>query len=310
MPTSRRSFLFGSRSAPSSWGQFCARLARTAQGQTSWDVDETIKIARLVPSRDKDVWHALALCKEYGVQIWLDGPPLRSPQHEQAILLVEPGSAWARLESTNAHLPHQDVWRVDAGCTVAQLQTSGFDWLRQVDPAWSIARWLASELASVWTPGEGSDSHVLQASVLLADGTTAVLGEFGTKAKRPLQSISVQKMVPHLFELSRSPIAQAMMACSRWPAPYRLDALTPRSTDDVNLARILTGHGGSLVWLWAVWLVRDTELARRSVAHQPVHQSLDSDALDAFNRQVKQAFDPSNVFAPIRPTKGLESGSL
>ena len=309
MATSRRSFLFGRRAAPSSWGQFCARLARTTQGQTSWDEDEHVKIARLIPGRDSDVWHAQALCKEYGVQLWLDDLALGSAENEQGILQVEPGSAWARCEQSNDELPQQNVWRVDAGCTVAQLQENGFKWLQQVDPAWTVARWLASDMAAGWAPGDGQASPVMQASVLLADGTTAVLGEFGTRAQRPLQSITVQKMIPKLFELSRAPIAQAMRACQQWPSQFRLDALAPLLADDVNLARILTGHGGSLVWLWTLWLVRDLAVAGCPVNSQRDVLTLEKDAVYALDHQVKQAFDPFNLFAPIRPTKGLESAS-
>jgi len=61
--------------------------------------------------------------------------------------------------------------------------------------------------------------------------------------------------------------------------------------------------------LWTLWLVRDLAVAGCPVNSQRDVLTLEKDAVYALDHQVKQAFDPFNLFAPIRPTKGLESAS-
>ena len=300
MPTSRRNFLFGRRTPPSRWGRFCTRLARSTQGKTTWDTDEYVKVARLVPASQNDVWHAHALCREYGVQLWLDGLAQGPATPSSPILWVEPGTAWASLAVAKEFEPDMDVWRVDGGCRIAQLQAAGFDWMGSIDPAWSVARWLASDLSSRWPLGRGDCSHLMQAAVMMADGSTAILGVFGVNARQPLKNPTVQKMVPKLFELSRCPIAQTMTSAGQWASRYRLDALNSEQANGVNLARILTGHEGTLAWVWTIWLTRTARVVTPLSLNNAFDPRLCNEAVTVFDQQVKQAFDPLGSFAPTR----------
>ena len=72
-PTSRRAFLLGRRTPPSEWGKFCARLSRTCAGRVRWEDAHGQQEAWLVPAREAVVLHAHALCREYRVQMALEG---------------------------------------------------------------------------------------------------------------------------------------------------------------------------------------------------------------------------------------------
>jgi len=305
MTTSRRNFLFGRRVPASPWEQFCSRLSRTTRGSVNWESDKNIAVAFLRPSCEKDLLHAHALCREYGVQIWLDGLP-RPIGAQRPALWIESGAAWAQLEPVDET---EQIWRADAGCKIGDLHAKGFDWLADIDPKWSVAMWLASKFSAHWPTSQGEYSGLMKAEVLLADGTTASLGAFGENAKEPLRSLTVQRMVPKLFELSNSPIAQDLIRAERWYGGFRIDSIVSQNSD-VNLARILTGHGGSLVWLLSVSLART--LSRWPAPICSEHTSMPEVSvldLSRFDQQIKDAFDPTGVFAPIRDAKGLESFS-
>jgi hypothetical protein len=78
---------------------------------------------------------------------------------------------------------------------------------------------------------------VERAEVLLADGTVEVLGPFGATAQAPLRSLTLQQLVPKLFELAGSDAAQRCAQATPWPACYRLDALIATATHEPNLAQ-------------------------------------------------------------------------
>ena len=207
-PTSRRAFLMGRRTAATPFEQFCARLERTCLGSVRTEPSIAqlggAPQAWLKPVRQEDVAHARALCQEYRVALRLEGreqPEVRT----QATLWVSPQPAGATLSLVDSST---GVWRADAGCTVAQLQETGiFDGLK-LAPDLTLAQWFA------W-PADGPAAASLnalrlieRAEVLLADGTVEVLGPFGATAQAPLRSLTVQRMVPKLFELASSDSAQ------------------------------------------------------------------------------------------------------
>jgi hypothetical protein len=312
MATSRRNFLFGRKSSASPWGQFCARLARTTQGAFSCHEDLARQVGRLMPAREQDIFHAHALCSEYGVQFWLDGLPTEPPEHKP-ILWVQAGCAWATAEPLAQRDETPEIWRVEAGYGISGLLAHGFDWLQDVNSTWSIAQWLASPQASGWGYGQGATSGIVKVRVLMADGTVADLGPFGAQATEPLQSITVQKLVPKLFELTHTDIARACSSHLSWPGRLRLDALTPLASQEINLSHLLTGHAGSLVWLLCVWLEKTPQAAYTKLGSQSAQTAALSNPqlseLLELDVKIKNAFDPIGLFAPLPAPKGLESDS-
>ena len=300
MVNSRRAFLFGRRTPQTPWGQFCARLSRSCAGQVTWRDDGQAQ-AMLVPSREQDLLHARALCSEFGVRmgLWAESLPAKS---EQPVLWVEPGRAWARALPAE---PTEQAWRVDAGCSMGQLQALGFALARDVDPDWSVAQWMASSLSSRWPISCGSQSGILRAEILMHDGSRESLGPFGASAVEPLRSITMQLMVPGLFQLLQHPSLASLSSGQACVPGYRLDALLEAPSQEINLARLLAGSGGSLAWLLCVWLHRDA--GKRAPTMPPSAVDLDPVAQlekATLNGQVKHLFDPHGIFMPVPFSKG------
>ena len=300
-PNSRRAFLFGRRTPPTAWGQFCSRLARTTEGPVRWNQDAARPQAWLRPRREVDIFHARALCAEYGVCLALEGTALPAEPMPRGVLWAEPGADWAQLS------PVRDPaggWRADAGCLVGALQQAGMVMPEGADSAQSVAGWLASPAAAAWAPGEGWRSGIERVEVLLSDGTTATLGAFGAGARDPLDSLTVQRMVPRLFELAGSEPAAGWARASCWPSRLRLDALNPPHGADVNLAWLLAGHGGCLAWVRAVWFSGKASAAPAAAAPaKPADPGPDPDpdpdalaAARALDEEIKRIVDPRGLF--------------
>ncbi len=294
-PNTRRSFLFGRRTPPTAWGQFCARLARTTEGPAHWNQDAARPQAWLRPRREADIFHARALCAEYGVCLAVAGTAPPVGPMPRGMLWAEPGADWATLS------PGHDGaggWRADGGCLVGALQAAGVASLKGADSAQSVAGWLASPDAATWAPGEGWRSGIERVEVLLSDGTVATLGPFGAGARDPLDSLTLQRMVPRLFELAGSEPAASWSREPRWPAKLRLDVLNPPQGVDVNLAWLLAGHGGRLAWVRAVWFSGKANPAQAADAPTA---AADPEALAAARRldeQIKHIVDPRGLFPP------------
>jgi hypothetical protein len=184
-----------------------------------------------------------------------------------------------------------------------------------------------------------------QAEVLFADGTVEVLGPFGASAQAPLRSLTVQRLVPKLFELAGSESAQRCAQSTPWPGCYRLDALITTATHEPNLAQLLFGHQGRLGWVQALWLKRPGAVAnlQRSAQDTERDNALDREELrgrDAvqdeasahqfevgmtaetegeraplsqlaahLDQELKHILDPLGVFGSNSNLKGLESSS-
>ena len=293
-PTSRRAFLFGRRAPPSEWGKFCARLARTCAGQVRWDDRPGQHQAWLVPARERDILHAHALCREYRVQMALDGIGLGDLPASDVTprLWVESGSAWAQLSCDASGL----IWCAGGGSKLRSLQEAGVQVLSGADPEQTVAQWLASRASAQWPTGQGMLSGIEQVQVMLADGTIAVLGPFGANATSPLRSLTVQKMIPRLFELASSVVAIECVQAERWPVRFRLDALMPADGMDINLAWLFAGHGASLGWVQAVWFRHDVQF-QASVRLEPMDIEVNRrEQYDALARQLKESFDPLGIF--------------
>lgn len=306
---SRRAFLTGRRTSATPWGQFCARLSRTCVGSVSWDQEDQSTQAWLKPARPGDVMHAQALCRELGVQFILLNSEAY-PDPGRPILWVDSRAEWAQLELVDAAV---GLWRADAGVTLWSLHQQGVgifsDTFDATHAHQTLAQWFAS-------PFEGRLMHsgIVQAEVLLADGTLEMLGPFGASGSRPLKSLSLQKKIPSLFELAQSPQAALCAKYENWPLRYRLDGLMPQSGDSLNLAWLFQGHGGSLAWLQALWLQIPTPASMANETLPSLQDAVDpatvrQSALE-LDQSIKQTLDPTGLFGRTLPAKGLESYPL
>jgi len=295
---SRRAFFTGRRPTGSPWETFCARMRRTVQGAFI-DSGQTDGVgrARLVASDPADVHHARALCAEYGVVLALDGVPAATEALTQSLLRVQPGVDM----STVREVPDAPgKWFVQPGALVAEVQQAG---LRQFDSMpleLTVAACLADRRLMNVPTGQVWRTGLALAGVLLADGTTATLGPFGTQGRQPLATLTLQQLVPALFRLSSGASAQTCRQQTLWPSRYRLDALLPDEGHDVNLAHLLPGHGGDLAWIeWMVFETvdaalepatwsGDTEAAEMAGASAYAAQDLDA--------HTKVSFDPCGIF--------------
>ncbi len=301
-PNSRRAFLLGRRTPPTDWGAFCARLSRICHGNVHWHEDPARRQAWLEPAREVDVLHAHALCLEYQIEMALAGAEAQSAA-DRPSLMVGAGAAWAGFAPAGTC---GTLWRADAGCSMASMQGLGIPGAHTAPRAFNVAQWLASTASACWPVGQGTQSEIERVQVMLADGTIEVLGPFGASAQTPLRSLTVQKMVPRLFELAHSPEAVLCAQSTHWPARFRLDALFATEGSDINLAWLMAGHGGALGWVQAVWFRAVPQRPIRQFGAQPVDAPSVA-AAQKLDHQLKKSFDPAGVFPAIPVSKGLES---
>lgn len=301
--SSRRAFLMGRRSSQSPWDAFCQRLSRIVAG-TFFDLglQDGNGSARLTPKQAADVHHARALCAEYGVLLALDGVPHAVRSFDQSVLWVDPGFDMAGCERLS---DDSTRWFVQPGCLLGDLDASGLRQFAGLPLHLTAAAWLADRALCGWDSGATHQAGLEHASVLLADGTSVSLGPFGTHDQKPLDSPSLQRLIPSLFELAGQTHAQTCRQEKRWPARYRLDALLPAPGQTINLAHLMLGHGGDLGWVeWLVFSERPrTEPSGSQAADGFGYSSGVSSAEDEtsflasdLDARVKALFDPSGVF--------------
>lgn len=363
-PTSRRAFLLGRRTPATPFEQFCARLARTCLGSVRTEPSNAAAAqapqAWLEPVRQADVAHARALCQEYRVALRLEGDP-RPTARTQATLWVSPQTEGATFSLVDAQA---GIWKADAGCTVAQLTETGVFARMVLPPELTMAQWFAwPDTSGAPMPGAAlrDEVHTLgqplapsvrqgtcelgsvmlqalqrveRAEVLLADGTVEILGPFGAAAQAPLRSLTVQRLVPKLFELVGSEGAQRCAQVTPWPARYRLDALMTTATHEPNLAQLFFGHQGCLGWVQTLWLRRaDASLETQFRAQdreqkkeqEKVQEKASEHAFEAtavqkecaratllqlsthLDKELKHILDPLGLFGSVPYLKGLES---
>lgn len=247
--------------------------------------------ARWTPVDGADVRQARMLCAEHGVQLALTGSSVST--EGRPVLWVDP-AALKGLAREPGPVPR---WRAGPGVTLGELSAAGLPQFAGADPALTLAAWFADRGAAVWPTGRGDLSGVHEADVLLADGVADTLGPFGADDGRPLRSASLQQLVPALFRLASGEDARWCGEQPAWPARYRLDALLPAAPAALNLARMLHGHGGSLVWLESLVLE-----APPAASPSPLPDlagpaaSLPPARARALDRRVKDNFDPAGLF--------------
>ncbi|KGD94056.1 FAD-binding protein [Achromobacter sp. RTa] len=291
MQPSRRAFLLGRRPAQSPWAAFLQRLGLLCQGSVR-DLGESGEggpRAVLVPTRDADVAHARVLCAEYRVLLALDGAEGPFEAAPGPALRVDP-SAMSGLVRLSGDVPR---WRAQPGVPLAALAAAGLRQFAGQPGAMTLAEWLAAPAR--WRAGQCADSGVLAVEAMLADGIEETLGPFGEADIQPLRSVTVQRLVPALFQLASGGDAFATRDGERWLGRYRLDALKPEAPATVNLAHLLLGHGGTLAWVQSVTLAGAAPAPQLAAAAEP--PGLATTRLDS---RVKALFDPDGRFPLFR----------
>lgn len=276
----------GRRPAQTPWTVFCQRLTKASQGHL-----ESIGSGRAVftPRVIADMRRARALCAEYGVVLALAGMLDQIADSGQPLLAIDPVhlNAITPQESTPAS------WRVEVGCGVGRLADIGLTQFADLPAQLTLAQWLAERAA--WAPGDGAASGVLSIDALLADGVGETFGPFGEADVKPLQSSTVQRLVPALFQLAAQAEIGACRELAVWPARYRLDALLPQVPRTVNLAHVLLGHAGTLAWIENAVLEAAPPLPR------PMPALPQAQAVPAMQARIKTLFDPKGVFPGLAP---------
>ena len=301
MPSnSRRAFLMGRRTLRSPWENFCQHMRRAVEG-TFYDFGEQdgVGSARLTTAQSSDAHRAREICAEHGVTMALDGIQHASALDDFPVLWVDPGRDMAEYKRIADDSPY---WFVQSGCMLGELEAAGLHQFRDLPAHITVAAWLADRGLCDWRSGETYKSGLEHASVMLADGTRATLGPFGEHNRKPLEGLTLQRLVPSLFEQSNLPAAQTCRKQEFWPARYRLDALLPASGHTVNLAHLLLGHGGDLGWV--DWVVLDERVDNEIEASyfprfSTKHDEQDDEtwiAASDVDAQVKYVFDPANLF--------------
>src|SRR5690625_1167651 len=189
---SRRAFLRGRQLATTSWGQFCQRLQDTVEGElVTFTVPDGLGLGRLTLEHAADVPRVMALCREQGVVMALDGVSMPARATGRPTLRVRPGRALAACERLD---DHPDLWFVQAGCTLGQLAHAGLSSFANLPASTTAAAWLADRTLVDYAPGQTSLSGLEHAQLMLADGNLLTLGPFGQENARPLESEKARQL--------------------------------------------------------------------------------------------------------------------
>lgn len=296
---SRRAFFTGRRASSASvWGHFSQRLRRVVAGAFHDDGEYNgFGRGRLLVSGPADVRHARDLCAEHGVVLVLDGVDYPSFPVGQSILRVDPAPAMAQCQP----MPDApDLWFVQPGCTVGELQQAGLPQFADFPSYLSVAACIADRTLMNWPTGQTWRSGLSMASVVLADGSTGVLGAFGPENRQPLATMTLQTLIPGLFRLAADVAAVDCLQSGYWPGRYRLDALSPQSGRTVNLSHLLLGHGGDLAWVdWMVFHAVPNPVTPPVLQGWGQATGRESDlwyTAQGLDLQVKGMFDPCGIF--------------
>lgn len=250
--------------------------------------------AYLTPSTFDDVMLARELCHAHGVLMALQGLALPVADSQRNVLWVQAGSAWGSL------LPLADsgLWRVDAGCQIAVMQSARLVGRDVPDGVQNLAQWFALALRHVPLTSAGWVNRIVSVDWLLPDGTIEVFGAFGPSDAQPLVSLRAQQVVPKLFELSARKDVCEVMDSEHWSMRFHLDALC--AVDGVNLGHFFLGHGGCLGWLVAATFRQEST----EQGEMPAFGGRVSDCRDELDQMVKHVIDPEGVFLSLTEQKG------
>lgn len=284
--SSRRSFLFGRQATDhDKWSKFVVTLRRACQGSVKLIAQHE---AHLQPATLDDVIRARELCQNHQVLMALDGLKLPERDRTRFVLWVEAGSAWGSV----IPLGDTGLWRVDAGCPVTVMQAAGLVQSPERIDIQNLALWFANLYRGQPLSARALAKHLVSVDWLLPDGTIEVFGPFGAHDAQPLGSLTAQKMVPKLFEMSLQPQVADSLRQGKWPSHFHLDALADEQ--QVNLAHFFIGHGGSLGWLVAATFQKNDDLVVWSTS-----ETFADDCMAQIDAQTKGIVDPAMVFMSL-----------
>src|SRR5699024_5515632 len=139
----------------------------------------------------------------------------------QQVLWLDP-SALRRCDK----LGEQERYYIEPGCTVAELVAAGLNQFAALPQELRFIDWLSDPAYHHQQPLVASG--VQMASFVLADCSVACLGPFSEDSTMSLNTPTLRRLVPELFQLLETEGAQHGLQSPRWPAQVRLDALAAK----------------------------------------------------------------------------------
>lgn len=251
---SRRAFLTGQVPTNTVWSKFHDRLAQEV-GQEQLLTMTAPKQARFVPRQNSDVHAAFVLAQHFDITLGLWSIHAEAAVNEQDFL---EGLLWVDPVQLNRceFLDNRGRVYIEPGCTMQQLVNLGLEQFTALPADLQFIAWLGN--ASYHQEQPLSNSGLQMASMLLADCTVARLGPFGVEAKMELNTATLRRIVPQLFQYAGTEMVQQCLQLPQWPARYRLDAFA--DMHEVNLAYLVLGQPLRLGWV--EWVVLDQQTLR------------------------------------------------
>lgn len=289
---SRRFFLTGQSSADGTWSKFHQRLLQ--------ELDEEQLIfmsaprqARFIPHTLNDLHAAFFLARHFEIKLALFTAQnvVQASQHEDlgGVLWIDP----QRLNRCE-QLDELGRFYVEPGCTMQQLAAAGLTAFSRLPGQLRIIEWLDDP---AWQQGRApQDSGVQMASLLLPDCSVARLAPFGVEAKMELNTPTLRRIVPQLFQLAGGERVQQLLGQPAWPLRYRLDIFA--DSQEVNLAYLILGQGTRLGWLqWAVLDARTLQVGTPPA--RPQNNEKIQHWVQDLEATVEGMFDPEGRFLAL-----------
>lgn len=289
---SRRAFFGGKAPELPLWDQFLLELQRKTQGSIR-TLGPNVKQALCTAQLSTDIHHARQLCQTFGVKLYV-GSELTT---EDLLLAPTLGLDLSCLNQLQPVDDKKNQWFIQSGVTVAQLREVGFAIPAEIPETLWMAQWLGTAHYQSYALQHLKQSGLVHASLLMADGTVGSLGPFGVENTKPLNTATLRRVVPQLFQLANSELAQ-QLPLAHWPATYRLDIFNA-ANPSLNLAHLLLGAGQGLGLL--EWVVMDlTHWQAAPLVSTP--SQVDTDTLiyaQELDAAVKKVFDPDALFITL-----------
>ncbi|HLS17500.1 MAG TPA: hypothetical protein VK049_06715 [Paenalcaligenes sp.] len=289
---SRRAFLKGRVPKASNWTRFYERLTQEfpEQVQRLGTIEQGPGHALFAPTHPSQVHAVFLLAQHFEVQLGLMPADLNTLQeHPEPLLWLNPMHL-NRCEPVDS----EGRFYIEPGATMQSLVAAGLAQFSALPKNMMFIRWLADSAFHQYQRLE--NTGVQMASMVLADCSVARLGPFGAQSSMALNSPSLQRLIPQLFQLLNTQIGQRCQELPVWPAQYRLDALADQGK--VNLAYLVLGQGLELGWV--EWVVLDrfscVQPAFKQLPTLTDEQKIWAQELDA---AVQHRFDPKGRFLPL-----------
>lgn len=177
------------------------------------------------------------------------------------------------------------LWRAGPGCTIGDLPAAVADDLLS-HPDVHAGQTLAS-----WFARSGRSRYLSAVDVMLPDGSLERFGRLGAQGGASLRSPTAKRLIAALFQMLCEPRAQTWCTSQDWPSRYRLDAIRVDHRRVPDMARLLAGSRGTLVWVEQLIFDLGHPVGMAENARQ---SGFDLEAV-ALERRIKALFDPANI---------------